>query len=84
MMSNELRDEFERGPAEVAGWPEVGSRMMQRLVMGDLERDWVIVQRDVCRYMVVQRTGETLVRSVIRECSATEVAWSDEADDLAN
>ena len=58
--------------------------MMQRLVMGDLERDWVIVQRDVCRHMVVQRTGETLVRSVIRECLATEVAWSDEADDLAN
>ena len=84
MMPDDRRDEFERGPARVAGWPEVGSRMMQRLVLGDLELDWVIVQWDVYRYMVVQRAGETLVRSVIREYLATEVSWSDEGDDLAS
>ena len=40
--------------------------MMQRVVLEDLERGWVLVQKDVYRYMVIQRPGETLVRSVIR------------------
>ena len=54
--------------------------MMQRLVMEDLERGWVMVQRGVYRYMVLQRPGEVLVRSVTREYLATEVPWSDETD----
>ena len=54
--------------------------MMQRMVVGDLDQGWVTVQKDVYRYRVVQRPGETLVRSVIHEYLATEVSWSDETD----
>ena len=82
LMSDDWRDAFEQTVAEAALWPEVGSRMMQRVVLEDLERGWVLVQKDVYRYMVIQRPGETLVRSVIRKYLATEVAWSDAADDL--
>ena len=81
LMSGDRRDGFEQMVAGSALWPEVGSRMKQRVVMGDLDRGWVTVQAGVYRYMVVQRPGETLVRSVIREYLATEVSWSDEVDD---
>ena len=40
----------------------------------------MLVQEGVYRYMVIQRPGETLVRSVIREYLATEVSWSDVTD----
>ena len=80
LMSDGQRGLFEQRAAEYDLWPEVGSRMMQRLVTEDLERGWVMVQRGVYRYMVVQRPGEVLVRSVIREYLATEVSWSDETD----
>ena len=84
LMSGDWRDGFEQTVAGSALWPEVGSRMMQRVVMGDLDRGWVTVKEGVYRYMVFQQPGETLVRSVIREYLATEVSWSDEADDLAS
>ena len=80
LMSDGQRGLFEQRAAEYDLWPEVGSRMMQRLVTEDLDRGWVMVQRGVYRYMVVQRPGEVLVRSVIREYLATEVSWSDETD----
>ncbi|WP_417417636.1 hypothetical protein [Hoeflea sp.] len=59
-----------------AGWPEVGSRLMQRLITGeDLRSDgWVIVQPDVYRFAVMDN-GQFVVRSVIREYLATEVVW---------
>ena len=76
LLSDSQRGHFERCRDD-ALWPEVGSRMMQRMAVGDLERGWVVVQRGVYRYMVVQRPVETLVRSVIREYLATEVSWSD-------
>ena len=61
----------------VPSWPEVGSRMMTRLASGiDLDNGWVIVQDDVYRYAVVQE-GALLVRSIIRNYLATEVAWTD-------
>ena len=80
LMSDDQRDLFEQSAADHDLWPEVGSRMMQRVAMGALERGWVTVQEGVYRYMVVQRPGETLVRSVIREYLATEVSWSDATD----
>ena len=56
-------------------WPEVGSRMMTRVLTGqDLEDAWVVVQDDVYRYAVVQN-GTLRVRSVIWEYLATEVYW---------
>lgn len=75
------RDSFERvsfGTAwpEVAGWPEVGSRMMQRVVSGaSLRGGWIEVQEGVYRYAIIQDDSELLVRTVIREYLATEVAW---------
>ena len=83
LLSHGQRDQFEQWP-EDALWAEMGSRMMQRMALGDLEYGWVMVQEGVYRYMGVRRPGETVVRSVIREYLATEVSWSDEADVLAN
>ena len=59
-----------------AGWPEVGSRLMTRLVTGeDMRADgWVVVQPNVYRFAVMER-GQIVVRTVIREYLATEVAW---------
>ena len=82
-MSDGQRDLFEQSAAQYDLWPDVGSRMMQRMAEGDLERGWVVVQRGIYRYMAVQRPGEVLVRSVIREYLATEVSWSDETDGSA-
>jgi hypothetical protein len=56
-------------------WPEVGSRMMTRLLTGqDLLDSWVIVQERIYRYAVDQNGG-TRVRSVLSEYLATEVFW---------
>ena len=61
----------------LAGWPEVGSRAMQRVILGcDIRDGWVIVQHDVYRYQVTHGDG-VLVRSVLTEYLATEVYWSD-------
>jgi hypothetical protein len=60
-----------------SGWPEVGSRMMTRVLTGqDLADGWVIVQDGVYRYSVA-RAGVMLVRSVLFEYLATEVHWSE-------
>lgn len=57
-------------------WPEVGTRMMARVLTGqDLLDGWVVVQDDVYRYSVEQCDG-ILVRSVLFEYLATEVYWS--------
>jgi hypothetical protein len=56
-------------------WPEVGSRMMTRVLTGqDMEGPWVTVQDGVYRYLVAQRGG-LVVRSVLYEYLATEVQW---------
>lgn len=58
------------------GWPEVGSRLMTRLITGkDMRSDgWVVVQPDVYRFAVIDN-GQFVVRTVIREYLATEVVW---------
>ena len=71
--------EFEKdGVAqELAGSPEVGSRMMTRVLTGqDMWDGWVIVQEGVYRFRVQQRCG-IVVRSVLCEFLATEVYWRD-------
>lgn len=71
----EMRESFENIDYG-AGWPEVGSRLMARLISGDdLRSDgWVIVQPDVYRFAVMDN-GRFVVRTVIREYLATEVVW---------
>ena len=57
-------------------WPEVGSRMMTRLVTGqDLEDSWIIVQDSCYRYAVIQQ-GLVIVKMVIAEYLAAEVVWN--------
>jgi hypothetical protein len=50
-----------------SGWPEVGSRMMSRMLTGqDMADGWIVVQEGVYRYAVGQNGG-MLVRSVLFE-----------------
>lgn len=67
------RSQFEDVRRDI--WPEVGSRMLTRVVTGqDLWNGWVIAQDDVYRYAVIPEGG-LIVRSVIHEYLATEVLW---------
>lgn len=74
-LSDLQRAEFENLDATCAIWPEVGSRMMTRVLTGqDLINGWINVQNNVYRYSVAQ-DGGLLVRTVIRNYLATEVTW---------
>lgn len=73
LLAPEERSQFEDVQRNL--WPEVGSRMLTRVVTGqDLWDGWVIAQDDVYRYAVVPE-GRLMVRSVIHEYLATEVRW---------
>ena len=67
-------NQFEH-PMSTAGWPEVGSRMMLRLIeTGECgEGGWIEIQRGIYRYAVDELPR---VRMVIREYLAAEVAWN--------
>ena len=59
----------------LAAWPEVGSRMMTRILTGaDTRNGWVVVQDGVHRYTVMQ-CGQLTVKSVLFEYLPTEVRW---------
>lgn len=74
-MNQNQRNDFEEAVGPFAGWPEVGSRMMTRVMTGqDLDDGWVNVQDDIYRYVVFQQ-GILTVRSVIHNYLATEVVW---------
>lgn len=77
MYDGEERQDFEglSDQGSLAAWPEVGSRMLTRLLTGeDTEGEWVIVQEGIYRYSV-QQDGGLRVRSVLSEYLATEVQW---------
>lgn len=58
------------------GWPEVGSRMMQRIAgVAPLVNGWVDVQAGVYRYAIGQGSDGLLVRTLIWDYLATEVTW---------
>lgn len=74
LLEAEQRARFEEIP-DSGAWPEVGSRMMTRVLTGeDMIDGWVIVQEGIYRYAVTQ-AGGMLVRSVLHEYLATEVYW---------
>lgn len=77
-MTDEQRDNFETvsGPGELAGWPEVGSRAMQRLIIADdaYSEGWITVQEERYRYMTAG-SGNVIVRGVLSEYLAYEVIW---------
>jgi hypothetical protein len=65
------------GSLVLAAWPEVGSRMMTRVMTGqDLSDGWVIVQQGVYRYAIVQE-GVMFVKMVLFEYLAAQVFWAD-------
>jgi hypothetical protein len=74
------REEFENVRfGDLAGWPEVGSRMMTRVITGqDLAGPWIVVQDGVYRYAVPQSPDGLLVRIVIAEYLGAEVCWGDD------
>ncbi|WP_147277386.1 hypothetical protein [Rhodovulum sp. 12E13] len=62
-------------------WPEIGSRMMERLAVTafwgndpDFVDGWVIVQPGVYRYTVID-DGRFVVRIIMREYLAAQVIW---------
>jgi hypothetical protein len=76
-MNSAQRHDFEglREAGTLALWPEVGSRMMNRVITGeDLSGPWTVVQDGIYRYSVSQ-FGGLRVRSVLSEYLATEVLW---------
>ena len=79
-LSEEEYQQFEAVQPRIALWPEIGTRMFQRLFaadQSDMSGPWVIVQEGVYRYAVMDQGDGLLVRSIIREYLATEVYWSD-------
>jgi len=75
VMTEAGRLDFETVRPGLAGWPEVGSRMMQRLATGiDMHDGWVVVQPSVYRYRVEHDDG-LVVRAILRDYLATEVCW---------
>lgn len=75
VMAEEQRDQFESPPASAtwpfAGWPEVGSRAMQRIVAGET---WVVVQPNRYRYLASADDG-VVIWMVLSEYLACEVRW---------
>ncbi|MCT2581151.1 MAG: hypothetical protein E5X23_08335 [Mesorhizobium sp.] len=58
-----------------SAWPEVGSRLLQRMYEGiDMADGWIIVQPGIYVFAVIETDGVT-VRSIIREYLLTEVSW---------
>lgn len=76
LMSGEEVADFE-SISSTALWPEVGSRMMERILTGaDLEDGWVVVQPGIYRYSVAYGSGTT-VKTVIWNYLATITHWSE-------
>jgi hypothetical protein len=73
LMTDEAREVFEASP-NTGLWPEVGSRAMHRILVG-AEGDYPWIEVQPGRYRYLATTGPALVRMVIAEYLAAEVAW---------
>ena len=74
MLDDKEREAFE-GVDNGSLYPEVGSRLLSRVVMGhDLSNGWIIVQPNVYRF-AVQYLGGTEIRMVLHEYLAARVSW---------
>lgn len=64
------------GEGKIGVWPEVGSRMMERLTTGhDMVGGWVIVEHERYRF-AIDWFGDITVKTVIWEYLATETRWT--------
>lgn len=76
-MSEADYEAFEQDTGGLSGWPEVGSRAMNRVIIAlrkSFVEDWLIVQEGNYRYRTSQDGGLQL-RFVIREYLACDVLW---------
>ena len=75
LMTDARREAFEN-PEPVGVWPEVGSRAMQRLIIGTdvAPGGWLVVQPGRYRFHALQGSGVD-VRIVIHEYLACHVHW---------
>jgi hypothetical protein len=72
-LTRDTREAFEVSP-NTGLWPEVGSRAMHRILIGaEGDYPWIVVQPG--RYRSLVGCGPSLVRIVIAEYLAAEVAW---------
>jgi hypothetical protein len=78
-LDERARRHFENPPTP-GGWPEVGTRALQRVAISmagppaPLDSDWIEVQEAQYRYFAIAE-GATMVRIVISEYLACEVIW---------
>lgn len=78
LMSESERDVFESPIQDgICGWPEVGSRAMQRLVGVDCppEYPWLVVQDGIYRFHA-SVDSRVSIRIVIHEYLACHVSWN--------
>lgn len=81
LMSQDERNEFEHRDTELDLWPEVGSRMLLRVVNGEgMSGGWIEVEPKRYRYAIDWSSGVT-VRTVIWDYLATEVRWCRDGTD---
>ena len=80
-LSQEQSEEFDTTQSKLGIWPEIGTRMFQRMCFqfdprqSDMFGSWVIVQDGVYRYTAEDWGDSVTVKSVIHEYLATEVYW---------
>jgi hypothetical protein len=77
------REHFENPPTN-AGWPEVGTRAMQRMAISAagptvIGQDWIEVQAGQYRYLAIAEDA-VMVRLVVGEYLACEVIWGQDGD----
>lgn len=79
VLTVQQRRHFET-PPKSAGWPEVGTRALQRILVlnGEtpevLDSDWIYVQEGQYRYIAIAEEA-VMVRLVVGEYLACEVIW---------
>lgn len=75
VLSSVERNYFEHGAhGTLEPWPEVGSRYMQRIAVGEpAAGGWLVVQPGIYRFRL--ELASLTVRSVMHEYLAAEVAW---------
>ncbi|HBJ82544.1 MAG TPA: hypothetical protein DDZ88_01440 [Verrucomicrobiales bacterium] len=76
LMTQEERQNFEL-PEAPAGWPEAGSRAMQRMLIMDeasLVSPWVVIQNGLYRYHAAAGAAIS-VQIMIAEYLACKVSW---------
>jgi hypothetical protein len=74
-MNDDQKRAFEPVRGGLGSWPEVGSRMMTRVIAGtDWNDGWLVVEPNRYRFWVDWSSGVT-VRTIIWEYLATETRW---------